>query len=266
MRSDMTLGRCPRFIRWGGWLGMMLVLFLWVGVVRAADSKADPEARFDAANRLYEAGRYAEAIQAYESMRGEGLVSSALLFNLGNARFKLGQVGQAIVAYRRAQEWAPRDPDLAANLRFAREQNDGVRVPRPVWIPSGLERIGLGEWAVLSVVFLWGWLLLQAVGFVRPPWRLVLRSYSWALAALWLMSFASFGGVWYLQRGLKWMVVVRPETVARLGPLAESQSAFTLKDGAEAIVRDRKGDWVQVVDGRQRVGWVAGNDLVAVHP
>ena len=45
--------------------------------------------------------------------------------NLGNAYFKSGQLGKAIAAYREAEQMSPRDPDVRANLRFARNQVQG---------------------------------------------------------------------------------------------------------------------------------------------
>ena len=58
---------------------------------------------FDQANRLYEQGKYAEAASAYENLLHADSNSPALYFNLGNARFKAGQSGRAIAAYRQAE-------------------------------------------------------------------------------------------------------------------------------------------------------------------
>ena len=51
-----------------------------------------------------------------------GAASPAVYFNLGNAFFKQGQIGRAIAAYHSAQTVDPRDPDVRANLGFARER------------------------------------------------------------------------------------------------------------------------------------------------
>src|SRR6188508_1174557 len=49
----------------------------------AADQ--DPVRAFGAANRLYEAGRFSEAAQAYQAIVDRGFESASLYFNLGNA-------------------------------------------------------------------------------------------------------------------------------------------------------------------------------------
>src|SRR5437867_5676222 len=53
-----------------------------------------PAAAFDAANNLYDQGKYAEAAAAFEKLLSTGQPSPALYFNLGNAFFKSGQIGR----------------------------------------------------------------------------------------------------------------------------------------------------------------------------
>ncbi len=74
------------------------------------------------AGQLYEMGQYTQAAQAYQQLVDQGFADSALFYNLGNAHFKQGDYGRAIVNYRRAQELAPRDADIKANLALARAQ------------------------------------------------------------------------------------------------------------------------------------------------
>jgi len=57
-------------------------------------------------------------------------------------------------------------------------------------------------------------------------------------------------------------VVKVREAVVRYGPLDDSQSAFTLRDGAEVVITDSKGDWWQVRDGQERTGWVKAEAVV----
>ncbi len=75
---------------------------------------------FDDANKLYEQKQYSKALRAYEGLIRNGNISSAIFFNAGNAAFKNKQLGRAIVHYREAERFAPRDPDIQANLKFAR--------------------------------------------------------------------------------------------------------------------------------------------------
>jgi Flp pilus assembly protein TadD len=102
-----------------------ILIALLLGLSAVAATAADAATGFEAANRQYEKGDFAGAAKAYAALLDQGQHSSAVLFNLGNAHFKAGQLGAAIAAYRRAEALAPRDPDIRANLQFAREKVAG---------------------------------------------------------------------------------------------------------------------------------------------
>src|SRR6266568_2887882 len=129
-----------------------------------------PSAAFDAANKLYEQGKFADAAGDYEKLLQTGQASEAIYFNWGNALFKSGQIGRAISAYQQAERIAPRDPDVRANLQFARNQVSG-----PTLLPDRLSRwlgnLSLNEWTVLASGAIWLWLLLLTLRQGRPALR-----------------------------------------------------------------------------------------------
>jgi len=59
-------------------------------------------------------------------------------------------------------------------------------------------------------------------------------------------------------------VVIVSEAVARRGPLPESQSVFTVHDGAELLVLGNNGDWLQVGDAANHIGWLAQKEVAFV--
>jgi tetratricopeptide (TPR) repeat protein len=90
------------------------------GLAAAPEGGESPSAVFFRANGLYSDERYTEAAVEYERILAAGRASGNLYFNLGNARFKAGDLGGAVVAYERARLSMPGDPDLRANLAYAR--------------------------------------------------------------------------------------------------------------------------------------------------
>ena len=210
---------------------------------------------FDAANRLYEEGKFTEAVAAYEELAKAGQVSAALYFNLGNAYFKSGQIGRAIAAYREAQQIAPRDPDLRANLQFARNQTPGPTLSPSRW-QRWLVRLTLNEWTLLAAGALWLWLFTLAVIRWRPGLRPVLRSYAFCLAVLGALLCVCVVAALRETRFARTAIIITPEATARYGPLAESPAAFTVHDGAELRVLDQKDEWLQVTAGPRRSGWL----------
>jgi tetratricopeptide (TPR) repeat protein len=222
---------------------------------------ADPFAAFDAANKLYEQSKFAAAAEGYSRLVESGAVSAPLLFNLGNACFKSGQLGQAIAVYRQAKRLAPRDPDITANLQFARGQIQGPTLAPDRW-ETWLNRLTLNEWAWLASTSIWVLFVLLAVAQFRPSLRSALRNTLIACAVVAVLLCALAGASFRLRRVERIATVITPEAVAHNGPLEESPNAFTLYNGAEVRVLDSKDGWLMVSTDPRRTGWVRQDKLL----
>jgi len=224
----------------------------------------DLDTMFTQANRLYEQGKFTEAAAAYDNLIQVGLSSPALYFNAGNACFKAGQVGHAILDYRKAEQLAPRDPDIRANLQFARNQvaNYVPALPGNRWT-RWLNHISVNEWTIATSVSLGFFFILMASQQVWPKTRKSLNTPAIALglvtACLALCFYLD-----YTNAQTKAGVITTSEAVVRRGPFDESQSAFTVRDGAELLVVDSKDNWLQVADAAQHTGWIRTNQLSLV--
>jgi tetratricopeptide (TPR) repeat protein len=218
---------------------------------------------FDSANKLYEQGKFGEAAGAYEKLAQSGVISPALCFNLGNALFKSGQIGRAIGAYRQAADLTPRDPDVRANLQFARSQ-----VPGPALRVSRWERwlgaLNLNEWTWLASGAVWLTFLLLAAAQLRPGLGRTLRSYAAAAGGAAVLLCACLGLALANHAPGKTAIVIARDTTVCAGPLEESPRAFTAQDGAELRVLDRKDDWLQVTDGAGRIGWLRRDKALVI--
>lgn len=224
----------------------------------------DISSAFDAANRLYAQNKFPEATAAYEQLIAAGPVSPALYFNLGNANFKSGQIGRAIAAYRQAAALTPRDPDVRANLQFARAQVPGPTV-RANLLQRALGTLTLNEWAGLGAVALWTTFFLLAWRQIRPSLATALRNWTLLAGATTLGLAIAVALAFFQNPGRATVIVSARETTVRTGPFDESPSAFTANDGAELRLLDRKDDWLQVTDGTRRIGWVK-RDAVIYNP
>jgi tetratricopeptide (TPR) repeat protein len=242
--------------------GVAVFLLLLGAMTLRAESA--PEA-FTQANKFYEEGKYTQAAAAYEKIMRAGTVSPALYFNLGNACLKAGEVGRAISAYRQAEALTPRDPDIRANLQLARNQagDNNPALPGSRWT-RWIGRLTLDEWtlAASTAVALF-FLVLTA----REIWPALKKSGAALTAMLGFacLCLAACLGVAVEQRLIeKSLVVIVSEAVARRGPLPESQSVFTVHDGAELLVLGSNGDWLQVSDAAKHIGWLAQNEVAFV--
>ena len=233
--------------------GVFLVIAL-LFVFNFSSFAADVSASFDSANRLYGQGKFSEAATAYEQMIQGGTVSPAIYFNLGNAFFKSGQIGRAIAAFRAAEDLAPRDPDVRANLQFIRG-----RVQGPTFSPASWQRwfatLTINEWAMITAAVLWIWLALMVVIQFRPALKESLRTLIWCGGVATIVCGGCLGVAWSSD-STKTAIVVAQDVVVRNGPLDEAPAGATVHDGAELRVLDTKNDWLQVRVDNQRVGWI----------
>jgi tetratricopeptide (TPR) repeat protein len=214
------------------------------------------------ANKLYEEAKYNQAAAMYEDLLRGGQISPAIYFNAGNAWFKDGQIGHAIYDYRRAEQLAPRDPDIRANLEIARARagTSSAALPGSRWT-RWVGRVTLNEWACAASVAAALFFFVLTARQISPSFGKAFGGVAGVLAAasIWLLICL---GLSMDQRLLeKTSIVIVPEAVVRRGPLEESQSAFTAHDGAEMMVLGRDGDWLQVSDAARHIGWLQQKDV-----
>lgn len=131
---------------------------------------------FRSGNEAYQAGQYAESIEAYQSVIAAGYASAELYYNLGNAYFRAGEIGQAIRYYEKARRLRPGDPRLQHNLEQARERVRGAGTA--VSVPGWRRWMASGSPLVLWAVALALLTAAGAVAVVRSgrsasvsPWR-----------------------------------------------------------------------------------------------
>lgn len=224
---------------------------------------AEADGQFEAANKLYAEGRYGEAAQVYEKLLAGGVTSPAILFNAGNAHFKANQIGKAVAAYIQAAEITPRDPDVRANLRFARAQVQGPTLQRAVW-QEAVATLSLREWSLVSAGGIWLSFGLLALGQMAQTTRRPLRNWVWAAFALTLLACAGLAIRYSIRPENRLAFVTLTEATVRNSPFDESPAAFTARDGAELEILDRKEGWLQVSDGSRNHGWVKSASVVTL--
>jgi tetratricopeptide (TPR) repeat protein len=264
--DERFMGARPSVLRAMRWFVGALVLLLLLGFGSGQLRASDVTSAFDQANKLYEQGKYSEAASAYKKLIDAGNVSAPLYFNLGNALFRSGRMGEAIVGYRLAERLAPRDPDIKANLRFARDSIQSGAGPRRTRWSNLVNVLTLDELALIAVGATWLWMMLLTFRQLRPALLSTLSGYTATAGGVSLVLVAWLGLATYVHLKSGAAVVIVPEVVIRYGPLEESQSFYTLRDGAELTVLDRKEAWVRVKDSSQRTGWVQSRHVELIPP
>lgn len=236
-------------------------IVLLAAVVSIADGSGVEE-RFSSAGQAYDEGRYEEAVAAYEELLGDGLRAPELYYNLGNAYYRTGDMGRAMLNYQSARYLAPRDRVVRHNIAFVRNQTDAVypSVSTPVrW----LRTVSLSEWVVVAALA-WWLTLFYASLLLWPGWRRGWRFSALSCAAVLLVALAGIFQ-WVGFRFRPEGVILAGDQEALFAPLDHSTAHFSLPEGSITRIDTKdtndKGWYRVVLDGR--IGWVRRD---AVHP
>ncbi len=87
-------------------------------------AKSDSAVAIRASNGPESQRLFRQALEQFDALIQDGYRSGGLYYNIGNTYVRLGDVGRAIVAYRRAQRLDPTDDRIRKNLDVARRMCD----------------------------------------------------------------------------------------------------------------------------------------------
>jgi tetratricopeptide (TPR) repeat protein len=243
-----------------------LALALFLLFASSAFSEAVRLDQFQQGNHLYREGKYLDAANVYEGLV-ENKLFAELYYNLGNAYFKAGKPGLAVLNYERALNLNPRDRDILANLSYVTRLIEYKIEDKRNWyqrkVSQLLRLVTFDECMFISFlayfVFMAGLVIHLAVKKVplfEKAGRLALVFVILCSLPL-LLKYAESGAG---KRG----IVTDLQTEVRYGPSGSDRIAFRLAEGLEVILDDEKEDWyrIRLRDGRS--GWAVKTEVTAI--
>lgn len=215
---------------------------------------------FDAANRAYESGDFEAARKGYESLIERGGGTANVFYNLGNADFRVGDLGGAVLAYERALALEPAHPEARRNLEVARERA-GAKVPVIPWYGRAFPAWHGDTFALVAAAAAW----LAVLAFVFSRVHRARRGTFGVLAFISLLvALYGVAGLWYTEQDRSLAIITRKEAVARLGPAEQSGVAGTLPAGSRVQVVSERGEWIYCRLPGDALGWLPAADLQRV--
>lgn len=212
------------------------------------------------ANNLYKERNYIEAKTKYESLIAMGVKSHIIYYNLGNCYFKLGELGESILWYKRAQKLKPADPDIEFNLDFARKRRiDKFTSELPKvfkYFINLLSRLSINSLLIGSTVLYFGLVYIISLSFFRKLsfGRNLILGIGIALLVTLTILFAN------LRRVLREEGVLTEKIgELRSGPSDEYTLIFTIHEGTEMRILETQKDWLKVRLPNKLEGWVRSN-------
>ncbi|MFH0879083.1 MAG: hypothetical protein V2A34_05175 [Lentisphaerota bacterium] len=205
------------------------------------------------ASQAYNAGRPLDAAALYKQLMDQGYAPRELLYNMGNAFFKAGKLGEASLYYRRAWYLSPRDPDIRANLSFAL-QNAGASAPDYLMPVKILHKLSLSEWSMLGMLSYWLACGFLAAFILRPFNRQLLQKGIVLFAGLTVLSLAGIGS-WLQLYAHPEVVVIATGQKALSGPVNDSVALFTVAPGSLVLEKNEREAWTEILLDKQ-TGWI----------
>lgn len=243
------------------------LLYLFIGLF-SMTLIGQNEPLFEKGKELYKAENFQEAINNWSQIVDNGEHSADLYYNLGNAHYKLNNVGPSIYYYEKALMLEPNDSDVKNNLAFAKNATIDVIEPLPKtffakWYESLSGVLTYDGWALLAVLFAMLFVLLflgYYFSFSEKRKRLLFTS-SIASVILLLGSLAIAFMTFNDCEADKPAIIFAESTEIRSEPNMGSETAFTLHEGTKVQVIADDGDWlrIQLIDGKD--GWIPSEDL-----
>jgi tetratricopeptide (TPR) repeat protein len=231
--------------------------------VSAASSFAQAEGDFTKANQEYAQGNFKEAISGYEALVRAGQWSANLFYDLGNAYFRTGDFGHAILNYERALALERHHPEATANLQIARDEARALELQQS-WPGRYLQFASVNQYCIAAASAFW--LAVFAIVML-----IFARRKSGALIAALILCLLVGAGAIYamytLERGSNGSalaIVTGKNVQARLATADTANSVLALPPGSEVKILSTRGDWVYAALPNTLRGWIPAKNVEQV--
>lgn len=229
------------------------LLLLLFASLRTASASAEED--IAAGNQAYRAENFTAAVAHYQSAIDSGARNAALFYNLGNASFRAGELGQAILSYERALVLKPQHPEARANLHLAQDKARALELG-PMWWDQFTARVTPRQLLLFGTVTFW-----VAVFFLLAWWLAargsVLRLLGGVLALG--LSGASLAALYATEtgrRGCDLAIVTGEKVEARVATADSASAVLALPAGSEIKILSTRGDWIYAALPNDLRGWL----------
>jgi tetratricopeptide (TPR) repeat protein len=250
-----------RFAQRSGYSLILLNAILWS--FAAASTFAQPDADFAKANQEYAQGHFKQAISGYEALVRAGQWSATLFYDLGNAYFRTGDFGHAILNYERALALDRHHPEATANLQIARDEARALELQqsRP---ERYLQFASVNQYSIAAAIAFWlAMFAIVMLIFARRRSATMIAMLGFCLLVSALSTYAMYA----LERGSRGYglaIVTGKDVQARLATADTANSVLALPPGSEVKILSTRGDWIYTALPNNLRGWIPAKDAQQV--
>jgi tetratricopeptide (TPR) repeat protein len=225
---------------------------------------AQSDAEFAKASQAYAGAHFKEAIDSYETLVRSGQWSATLFYDLGNAYFRAGDFGRAILNYERALALEQHHPEAAANLQIARDEARALEMQQS-WLERHLQFASVNQYGIAAAVAFWaGTFCIVQLGFARRRSARTMALFILSLTVFGLAIFAIYR-IDHGSKGRALAIVTGKDVQARLATADTANSVLALPEGSEIKILSTRGDWIYAALPNNLRGWIPAKDAEPVH-
>jgi hypothetical protein len=223
--------------------------------------------QFYQANEHYRKENYSEAISHYLDLVRQGYHDPSVFYNLGNAYFKRGELGEAILFYEKASMLLPRDDDIQKNLAYA----NSLTVDKIEVSSSGLTHFCEGIAGFLTLNELTSLVtgiylaLILLGGLILWKKETAVRKRLFHLLTLFSVLFILAGGILFYRiyefKVAQFGVITSKAVEVKSGPEKNLATLFSLHEGTTFSIHQQRGNWLQIMLKNGLIGWLQSKDI-----
>ena len=222
---------------------------------------------FHEANDLFINKKYKKSIELYEKIIDSGQENSTVFYNLGNAYYRLGNIGHAIWAYKHANKFSPRDKDIIHNLKIAEAKKiDRINSP-PLFILHDFYRKIKSSMTMFELILVGGILffifsLLWIMQIFSGKKNVLSKGIFQILLTFIVIVHTVILDMAFERKRISNEAIIVEKSDAQSGPfLGDNKVLFKINEGSVVEILDEKNNWSEIIliDGKK--GWVLSNAL-----
>src|SRR5205823_7213653 len=233
------------------------------GAVSTVSSFGQAEGDFTKSNQDYAQGHFKDTTSGYEALARAEQWSANLFYDLGNAYFRVGDFGQAVLNYERALALERHHPEAIANLQIARDEARSLELQQS-WPERYVEFASGNQYSIAAAIAFWfAVFAMVMLIFARRRSATLIATLIFCL----LLSAVAIYAVYTLERGSNGSalaIVTGKNVQARLATADTANSILALPSGSEVKILSTRGDWIYAALPNNLRGWIPAKDAQQV--
>ncbi len=217
---------------------------------------------------LYEQKDFDQALEQFQKIENEGIISTDLFYNIGNCYFRMNQLGKSILYYKKALKTTSNFKPAQRNLNFAltltkdKQKNEEVNVIQSFW-EKVFNFFSLNSLAIISFIF-----FLLIIIFINIM-IFSCRHREKTVPVFFISIFTVLLIIFLVLSFIKWKsfhsiseaVLISQSAIGYSGPSEEFTRVFTIHAGMIFEIEREENNWSLIKLNNGLGGWIESKNL-----